>query len=93
MLYLEVSSPWLNGYLILPYGHLTSFTSVGGYPTNTVTTSSGGAFANAKFYVGSRGGVNSFFNGNISSVKIYGIKLDSTQVTQNYNALKGRYGL
>ncbi len=33
------------------------------------------------------------FNGNISSVKIYNRELTPSEITQNYNALKGRYGL
>ena len=34
-----------------------------------------------------------FFNGNISNVTIYNRTLSSTEVLQNYNAIKGRYGL
>lgn len=33
------------------------------------------------------------FTGNISSVKIYSKALTATEVTQNFNALRGRYGL
>jgi hypothetical protein len=33
------------------------------------------------------------FNGNINIVQIYNRELSSTEITQNYNALKGRYGL
>jgi hypothetical protein len=33
------------------------------------------------------------FSGNISSVKIYNVALSDSQVLQNYNALKGRFGL
>lgn len=32
-----------------------------------------------------------FFNGNISNIQIYNRALSSTEVQQNYNALKGRY--
>jgi len=34
-----------------------------------------------------------FFNGNISSVKIYNRALSATEVLQNYNATKSRFGL
>ena len=34
-----------------------------------------------------------YFNGNISNVSIYNRALSATEVRQNYNALKGRYGL
>ena len=38
--------------------------------------------------------VNSFeFNGNISSVQIYNRALSATEVEQNFNALRGRYGI
>jgi hypothetical protein len=33
------------------------------------------------------------FNGNISNVQIYNRALSQTEITQNYNALKGRFGL
>jgi hypothetical protein len=34
-----------------------------------------------------------FFKGNISNVQIYNRTLSQSEVTQNYNATKGRYGL
>jgi hypothetical protein len=37
--------------------------------------------------------VNSLFNGSISIVKIYNRALSATEVLQNYNATKGRFGL
>jgi hypothetical protein len=33
------------------------------------------------------------FNGNISSVQIYNRALSSTEIQQNFNALRGRYGI
>lgn len=81
-----------TGRLTYVNSTLTSFTATGGYPTTTVTTA-GGVFANAVFYIGSRGGTISYLNGSIGSLKIYGFKVNASQVTQNYNALKGRYGL
>lgn len=40
-----------------------------------------------------RWSTNTFFNGDIYNVKIYNRALSSTEITQNYNALKGRFGL
>ncbi len=37
--------------------------------------------------------VNNFFDGDISIVRIYSSPLSSSQVLQNYNAIKGRYNL
>lgn len=34
-----------------------------------------------------------YFNGKISNIKIYNRALSATEVAQNYNALKGRFGL
>jgi hypothetical protein len=70
----------------------TFIASSQGYSTTTVTTA-GGLFANAIFYIGSRGGTSSYFNGSIGSLKIYGFKIDATQVAQNYNAQKSRFNL
>jgi len=38
-------------------------------------------------------GTSYFWNGNIADYKIYNRALSATEITQNYNALKGRYGL
>lgn len=43
------------------------------------------------FLIGYPGG--SVFNGNISTAQIYNRALSGTEVTQNFNALRGRYGL
>jgi len=44
-------------------------------------------------YNGSPGATSRNLNGDIASVKIYNRVLSSTEITQNYNALKGRFGL
>jgi hypothetical protein len=81
-----------TGRLTYVNSSLTSFTDTGGYPTTTVTTA-GGVFANDIFYIGCRGGTVGFFNGSISSLKIYGFKIDPTQIAQNFNATKARFNL
>jgi hypothetical protein len=86
--YSRISDP--TGRLTYVNGNLVNFTSVGGYPTGT-GTSPNGSFANAIFYVGSRGGSNLFFNGRISSIKIYGFKMNSNQVQQNFYAYNFRF--
>jgi hypothetical protein len=44
--------------------------------------------------IGRGSGVNNFvWNGNISQVSIYNRALTAAEVQQNYNALKGRYGI
>jgi hypothetical protein len=73
-------------------GNLVSFTATGGYPTGTATIPDG-SFPNAIFYIGSRGGSNSFFNGRVSSLKIYGFKINASQVQQNFNTYRSRFGI
>jgi hypothetical protein len=43
-------------------------------------------------YIGSAGG-SSVFNGNIAQTQIYNRALSSTEILQNYNATKTRFGL
>ena len=81
-----------TGRLVYTNGIITPFSSTGGYSTTT-TTNAGGSFANAILYIGSRAGTGAFFNGSISSLKIYGFKIDAIQSLQNYNAQKSRFGL
>jgi hypothetical protein len=78
----------------LTYGNssLLPFSSIGGYPITTTTTA-GGSFPNALFYIATRAGSGGFFNGNISSLKIYGFKINQFQVLQNYNSQKSRFNL
>ena len=38
-------------------------------------------------------GYGGYFKGNLSNIQVYNRILTSTEVTQNYNALKGRFGL
>jgi hypothetical protein len=45
-------------------------------------------------YLGSRGGVpDNFFNGRISNVLVYNRALSATEITQNFNAVRSRYGV
>ena len=60
------------------------------------TRSGTGSYPNSSdnFAIGAFGNHSSFnFPGNIAHVKIYNRTLTPTEVTQNYNALKGRFGL
>jgi hypothetical protein len=44
-------------------------------------------------YIGSQNSSINFYNGNIAQTQIYNRALSSTEIKQNYNATKGRYGL
>jgi hypothetical protein len=89
-LYSKISDS--TGRLSYVNGNLVSFTATGGYPTGTAT-SPNGSFPNAIFYIGSRGGSSSFFNGRVSSLKIYGFKINASQVQQNFNTYRSRFGI
>jgi gliding motility-associated-like protein len=58
----------------------------GSYPTGKSTTNSLN-FGNYHFYLSSRAGSNYFLNGKVKSILIYGTKLSSDQINQNYDAL------
>ena len=58
----------------------------GSYPTGKSTTNSLN-FGNYHFYLSSRAGSNYFLNGKVKSILIYGTKLSSSQIHQNYDAL------
>jgi hypothetical protein len=69
----------------------TSNTLTAGTPSNIDAVT-------APFSIGRRAdyqtpAFDNYFLGNVSLVQIYNRALSTTEITQNYNALKGRYGL
>lgn len=58
------------------------------YQTNT-----SGNFSIFDLYLASRAGSAYYYNGNIASFKIYNRALTQQEISQNYNATKGRFGL
>lgn len=72
-------------------GNLLAFSATGGYATGTATTA--GSFANSYMYIGSRGGTSGFLPADLSFIKVYNKKLTAAEVQQNFNALRGRYGI
>ena len=61
--------------------------------TTGTSAISGTTISGLPVYIGSRAAAANFFNGDIGNVHIYNRALSSTEVAQNYNALKGRFGL
>jgi len=85
--WIYVQAVWGNNdYRIYLNGSLVSNQSYGGVITNTgsATTSRLGNYPRA-------GG--SQFNGSIGTFRIYNRALSQAEITQNFNALKGRYGI
>jgi hypothetical protein len=81
-----------TGRLTYVSSNLKNYVTGPGYSTSTSTTTSM-VFRNDNFYLGSRGGTVAFLNGNISSFKVYTIKLSQSEILQNYNNTKSRFGL
>ena len=76
-----------NGVTMYINGVSVPFTIVSNSLTST-TIQSG-----APFQIGtSRENLN-YFNGNIANAQVYNRELSATEILQNYNALKGRFGL
>ena len=86
-----------TGRLAYVNGQLTPFVSTNNcngpaWSTSTATTTST-AFRNDFLYLASRNGTGSFINGNIGLIRVYNRKLSATEIQQNYNATKSRFGL
>jgi hypothetical protein len=86
-----------TGRLVYVNGQLTPFSSNhtcpgGPWSTSTETIAST-AFRNDFLYLSSRNGQGAFINGNIGLIRIYGRKLSATEISQNFNATKSRFGL
>ena len=83
-----------TGRLSYVNGNLLPFVNLNGssWPTTTVTTNTS-AFRNDTMYLGSRGGSSLFFYGSIAMFKIYNRKLSASEVLQNYDANRIRFGL
>jgi len=59
--------------------------------TGTVATNTNGSSIGV--YGGYNGVRDFWYNGSISNVKVYNRALSETEIQQNFNALRGRYGL
>jgi len=62
---------------------------------NNSTISGGPVTLNSSqnLWIGARGNGNNFYNGFISNASIYNRALTASEIQQNFNALRGRYGL
>ena len=69
---------YVNGQLDKTQALVTTFDTGNGYPVTIGQDPPGG---------------NEFFNGRIAVTRIYNRTLSASEILNNYNALKGRYGL
>lgn len=77
----SISSPVVTIYLNSA-SETTTFSSLSATPDLTVD-----------FRIGSNERANEYWNGNISTAMWYNRSLSQQEIQQNYNALKGRFGL
>jgi len=73
-------------------GAETSYSGQGGSPT-TITYETNPLYLGGWKINGSNYYSNDFYGGNITQATLYNRALSSTEITQNYNAQKGRFGI
>ena len=65
--------------------------------SKSITFTTGGTENDVPFEIGRNtaagGAAGNWFNGNVAGVKIYNRALNDGEVTQNFNALRGRFGI
>jgi hypothetical protein len=61
--------------------------------TSTQSGMSGNFESGAALQIGARPLSSSYFPGTISTMMVYNIALTAAQISQNFNALRGRYGI
>ena len=79
-----------SSFSIYVNGQLASTTSAGILQAGSTTTSLTGQGGTT---IGYHQPWNNYFGGSIGSVKIYNTALTAAQISQNFNALRGRYGI
>lgn len=79
--------------LTITYDGTTTNMYVNGTSIGTSTNMSGNLNSKTFSYIGSTAGATEFFNGKIFNTLLYSRALSATEVLQNYNAQKGRFGL
>lgn len=85
------SNTWYQVVLINNIGSNTNYYLNGVFQTTKTFTSTPSYSKN--FRVGATDSEGYYLNGRIGSVSLYNRALSATEVLQNYNALKGRFGL
>lgn len=81
-------------YVMVVYSTGSRITYINGAPVNTTTGITGNVLTNSNnLLIGRDEGSNTYTAADVSAIEMYNRKLTATEVEQNYNALKGRYGL
>lgn len=86
------SSLWYE--VVITWDGTTARAYLNGSFVNTISVGAA-AIQTSPFRIGASGTTtpNNYFDGNISDVKVYNRALTESEIQQNFNALRGRYGL
>ncbi len=89
------SAPFMLTGVYLASTHLKLYKNTSEIASNTSSIPATQYIGDKPLQIGNRGDSfsNSFWNGNVYYAMIYNKALSATEITQNYNALKGRFGL
>ena len=94
----SLTSP--SAYTINNWYYVTAvFTSSGlkmyvnGNPVNSNFVPFNPSYSSSNFYIGAFSPTQEFFQGAISIISVYNRELSSTEILQNFNAQKTRFGL
>jgi len=79
--------------LSITYDGTTTIMYVNGVSIGSSTAMSGNLNSKTYAYIGSTAQSSEFFSGRISQTSIYNRALSATEILQNYNATKTRFGL
>lgn len=88
-----VNNTWYNVVGVYDDNTKFKYIYVNGTIKNSGTTTVKISWPNSVAWIGRRLDTSEPFNGRISSVKIYNRALTATEVLQNYNALRSRFGI
>jgi hypothetical protein len=89
------ANTWYNFTNTYNYTTKSSLMYLNGVLSSTLTRTVdlGASVQNSPLLIGNYSFGGSYFNGSMSSLQIYNRVLSQTEITQNYNALKSRFGL
>lgn len=83
----RASSPYIKYYLNGVYNSSSNTNNAGNIAASINTS------RNLDIARSQAGGVQRYFNGSMPAVKLYNRALSAAEVAQNFNALRGRYGI
>ena len=79
--------------LVITYDGTNTNMYVNGVSIGTSTSMSGTLQSKTYAYIGSTAAASEFYNGTIYNTSFYNRALSASEITQTFNALRGRYGI